>query len=114
MTDTISLILRITILYFLAVASQVAFQKRMWIFVILLLGMYLNIFRLALLRGMTIYIGIFSRANPELVDRLRINLMGSSYGIIADIPFLIGTIMVFLYVVGYENGGVKVEKKRSK
>lgn len=107
MIDILSLIMRIIILYFLIVTSHEAFRKRLWGFVILSLGLYLNIFRLALLRAMTIYIGVFQYNHKDLVDQWRTALMSSPYGLLADIPFLIGTMAIFFYVIAQKKPKLK-------
>lgn len=110
MTDIISLIIRVVILYFLIVISHEAMRKRMWAFVILALGLYLNIFRLTILRAMTIYLGVFNYNHKDLIDGYRQALMSSPFGLLADIPFLIGTFAIFLYVVTQKKPPLKNEK----
>ncbi len=97
--DIINLVIKVLTLLFLAAESQTAAHKRYWAVTILSLAVWLTVFRLAILRAIAMYLGVFGKeAATGLVDGIRVFLMGSDGATATDIILLVGVIVTFVFV----------------
>jgi len=98
MLDSLNLLVKIIDLFFLAAVSQVAAKKRIWMVSILALGFWASVFRAALLRAMALYIGVFQKESPHMVQSIMDFLMSGAFGNITDILILIGSVLAFILI----------------
>lgn len=96
--DAINLMIKIVDLFFLAALSQVAAKKRIWMVSILALGFWLTVFRAALIRSMSLYVGVFQKESPEIVKGLMDFLQSGAVGNITDLLILIGSVAAFALI----------------
>lgn len=97
--NEIDLIIKIVTLFFLAATSQVSIQKRLFRVGLLSSVLWVTTFRLALLRAVSLYAGVFGKESDLLVDELRDFLMGGVFVVITDLVLLLGIIAAFVFVV---------------
>lgn len=98
MIDTIDLIVKLLVLFFLAATSELSFKKRSWGLMFLALGVWLTIFRAAILRASVIYAGVFNHTSQEVIKIIQKGLMSGSLSLVTDVIALIGSIIVFVFV----------------
>ncbi len=94
--DYISLILRFTILFFTAMASEIAISKRFYSLGIFLFAFWITIFRLAFYRAATAYLGVFQHESSVFVNEASHFIQSSNLTNITDTIILIGVILLFL------------------
>lgn len=98
--DTISLVMRLIMLMFLAATSETAMRKRMY-FVSLLTGaVWITVFRLAFLRAVSIYAGVFAHEPSSFIDNVMAILSSSKVSNWTDFLLLIAVLAMFI-AVGY-------------
>lgn len=100
MIDLFDLILKILIMFFLAATSELAFKRRMYGTMFLTLGLWLTVFRTAILRASVIYIGIFNHTSQDVIQMLQRTMMGGWFVISTDMIALIGSIFTFIFISG--------------
>jgi len=107
-TNMIDFIIKAMILFFLAATSQMAFKNRQWAAMLVTLGLWLTVFRTAILRATTLYVGFFGAAHstPELVRFIQGSLMSGWIVIVTDLIALIATLFAFVMYSG-DNKKVK-------
>lgn len=97
-TDWINLVLKLVTLLFLSAASQAAFHKRLWATGTLCLAIWITIFRLALLRAIAVYAGVFGKESPYLVEKIRAYFQSAHTANATDLLILLGAIVVFYFI----------------
>ncbi len=96
--DWLNLIVKIVTLLFLSAASQASFHKRLWATGFLCLAIWVTVFRLALLRSVAIYAGIFGKESPALVGHIRGVLQGGGIANVTDGFILVGAVIIFMFI----------------
>lgn len=94
MADTLSIIIRISILYILGVSSQVALRKRLYAVWFLSLSVWLVIFRLSIIRAVASYTGLFSKMPQYNLDYIHEFLRSSTVTNISDLILLIACVLL--------------------
>lgn len=90
-----SFIIRILLLQVLAIASEMALVKRLWGLGVFLITVWLTIFRLAFLRAVSLYMGVFGK--PEEImftDKMRDWLVAGQTTNIFDGLMLLGALFL--------------------
>lgn len=98
MIDAIDLVVKLLILFFLAATSELSFKRRSWGLMFLTLGLWLTIFRAAILRASVIYAGVFNHTSQDVIRVIQRGLMSGSLSLVTDIIALLGSMIVFVFV----------------
>ena len=96
--DSFNLLIKVIDLFFLAAVSQVAMKKRIWMVSLLALATWVSVFRAAILRAMSLYVGVFQKESPEIVKSLLDFFMSGAVGNVTDILILIGSVAAFALI----------------
>lgn len=105
MENGISLILRVAILFVTAASSEVALSKKYYSLGMFLLSLWLLIFRMAFLRAVASYIGVFQHEDGFITGSIRNFLVASGTTNVNDLFILITLIFFFRWLVTLKQNG---------
>lgn len=90
-----SFIIRILLLQILAITSEMALTKRLWGLGVFLVTVWLTVFRLAFLRAVSLYMGVFGKPGEVIfTDKMRDWLVAGQTTNIFDILMLLGALFM--------------------
>ena len=114
MINYLDLSFKFLTLFFLAGASQMAFKNRQWGAMIITFGLWFTVFRTALLKSASLYVGVFNYMSPEIIDRAMKSLMTGNIVVFTDFIALVASFLGFVFFSGSDSDRKKarIEKKR--
>lgn len=95
MIATIDLIVKFIALFLLTAQADLLLRHKVYSFSIFFSGVWLVIFRLTLLRAMSMYIGVFGCQTPELLGGILDFLQSPETSLFLDSILLIGSLATF-------------------
>lgn len=100
--DYINLIIRVLILFFTAMSSEIAMGKKLYSISLLLFAVWVTIFRLTLFRAVTAYIGVFQHESNSFVVGTAATLSGSQFANFTDFILLVAIILLFIDIIKFK------------
>lgn len=107
MENGISLVLRLAILFMTAASSEIAFSKKFYSLGMFLLSVWLLTFRMAFLRAVASYIGVFQHEDGFITGGFKTFLTASNTTNVNDFLIFITLIFLFKWVLSLKQNGNK-------
>jgi hypothetical protein len=104
--------MKLLVLFFLSAVSEMAFKRRSWGIMLLSLGFWLTFFRLAIARAAALYVGVFAKADNQIVDLLHTIVVSPEVAIFTDFVALTGAILTLILLSG-EVSPLKRQKQKA-
>lgn len=98
MIENIDLAVKIATLFLLGGISELAFKKRRWAVMVLSFAVWVTLFRIVILRAISVYAGVFNHVSTKTIQELQGFFMNGNGVLITDIFLLIGVIAGFIIV----------------
>lgn len=95
MPGTVDLIIKFILLFLLNVEIELFLRSKRYSLAVFFSGVWTMVFRLTLLRAISMYVGVFSYQSSYTLLRLRDTIQGIGWSLVTDILLLVGTILVF-------------------
>ena len=95
MPGMIDLIIKFMLLFLLNVEIELFLRSKRYSLAVFFSGVWATVFRLTLLRAMSMYIGVFGYQSSYTLLKLRDTIQGIGWSLAIDSLLLIGTILVF-------------------
>lgn len=97
--DMFNFLLKIACLFFLGLTTELSMRRHFFALTVFLSSVWATVFRLSILRAVAIYVGAFGHEPVRIVNGVRNALQSSTVATITDIGVLIGTILLFRFLV---------------
>lgn len=95
MIATIDLIVKFIILSLLTAQAEIFLRHKSYSFSVLFSAVWLVVFRLTLLRAMSMYVGVFSYQTPELLGNVLYVLQSVETSLLLDSVLLMGSLATY-------------------
>lgn len=96
--DILNFSLKVLCLFMIGATAELCLRRRFYAMTVFLTGVWITIFRLAILRSVAIYIGAFGHEPARVVDAVRGIFQGSFLSNITDTIVFVGTILLFRFI----------------
>ena len=96
--DLLNFIIKVACLFLLGAITELCLRRRFFALTIFVTGVWLTFFRLAILRAISFYVGVFRYDPASVVITIRDTFQGSLFSTFTDSVVLIGIVILFRWI----------------